>query len=65
MTVFRNNKSFDKPVKRFLIRQAKPNVLPYRWQPNAPVYKLTQPHEKGTFFNATSGTYSNNGVTGE
>jgi len=64
MTVFRNNRSFDKPTKNTVVKQAKPNVLNYRWRPNAPVFKRTQPNERGTFFNSTTGVHSS-GEIGE
>jgi len=62
MTVFKNNRSFDKPTKDNVIRQSKPNVIPYTWRPNAPVFKRTQPNERGTFFSIGSGEHSTTGV---
>jgi hypothetical protein len=62
MSLFKNFKSFDKPVKNHVVRQAHPNVSPYRWILNSPFHKITQPHEKGTFFTQGAGMSVADGV---
>ena len=60
MGVWSNAKSFDKTTKDKFLRQAHPNVLLYRWIPNRQFFALTQPNERGSFFQPGSNTSDQN-----
>ena len=60
MGVWSNAKSFDKTTKDKFLRQAHPNVLLYRWIPNRQFFALTQPNERGSFFQPGSNSSDQN-----